>query len=259
MLDGPIVALIRVSLITAIQYRSNFVVELLVSAGTAFMGLVPLVFVFDHAATLGGWTFHESLLVTAFFLLLSGIVGAFVAPNLNAVVEGVRKGNFDYLLIRPVDAQLLASAQKVAPARLWEVLAGLLVAGFAFRTLPAPTVGGVLAAFAMLLAGLAAMYSVWIGVICLSFRFVRVDNLSFLLTAITDAGRWPITVYKGWARIALTVVVPVALTTSFPAMALLGKMDGALALQALGIAAALLVGSRLAWTRALRRYTSASS
>ncbi len=259
MLDGPIPALIRVSLITAIQYRSNFVVEMLVSAGTAFMGLVPLIFVFDHATDLGGWTLHESMLVTAFFLLLSGLVGAFVAPNLNAVVEAVRKGSFDYLLIRPVDAQLLASAQRVAPARLWEVLAAVIVGGFAFRELPAPTLGGVLAAAGMLMAGLAAMYSVWISVICLSFRFVRVDNLSFLLGAITDAGRWPITVYKGWARLALTVVVPVALTTSYPAMALLGRMDGSLAVQALGIAAALLVISRALWVRSLRRYTSASS
>lgn len=259
MLDGPIAGLVRAALITAIQYRSNFLIEMLVSAATAFMGLVPLLFVFDHASQIGGWTLHESMLVTSFFLLLSGLVGTFVAPNLNAVVDGVRKGNFDYLLIRPVDAQLLASAQRVAPARLWEILAAAVVAGFAYRELPAPSVGGVVAAFAMLGAGVTAMYSVWIGVICLSFRFVRVDNLSFLLGAITDAGRWPITVYKGWARVALTVVVPVALTTSFPAMALLGRMDSSLAVQAVVIAVVLLGASRFAWTRSLRRYTSASS
>lgn len=259
MLDGPLFGLLRVSLVTALQYRSNFLVEMIVSAGTALMGLIPLVFVFDHAASIGGWSFHEALLVTAFFLVLSGLVGAFVAPNLNAVVEGVRRGNFDYLLIRPVDAQLLASAQKVAPAKLWELVAGVGVGLYAFRVLPAPTLGGALGALGLLLAGLAAMYSVWLGVICLSFRFVRVDNLSYLLTAITDAGRWPISVYKGFARVALTVVVPVALTTSFPAMALLGRMDGLLAAQALVIAAGALAISRALWKRALRHYTSASS
>jgi len=259
VLEGPLPGLVRVAVMTALQYRSNFILEFFVGAGTAATGLLPLVFVYDHAAKVGGWTFPEALLVTAFFLLLSSLVGMFVEPNLSAVVEGVRSGQLDYLLIKPVDSQLLASAQKVAPARVWEAVAGAGVLGWAFRSLPAPPPEGVLAAAGLLLAGIAAMYSLWIGVICLSFRFVRVDNLRYLLSAITDAGRWPVNVYTGWVRLALTVVVPVALTTSYPALALLGRLDGSLALEAVIVAVVALGLSRRAWKGALRHYTSASS
>lgn len=252
-------ALLRVALMTALQYRSNFVLEFFTGLGAAAMAALPLVFVFDHATTVAGWTFHESLLVTAFFLILTGLVGSLVEPNLSAVVEGVRTGQLDYLLLKPVDAQVLASAQRFAPARLWDAIAGLVIGGWGLSALPAPTPAGVAAAAALLLAGLAAMYSVWIGVVCLSFWFVRVDNLRFLLSALTDAGRWPVHVYKGWARLALTVVLPVALVTSYPALALLGRLDPGLGVQALVVATVMLAVSRWMWRRALGHYTSASS
>jgi ABC-2 type transport system permease protein len=53
--------------------------------------------------------------------------------------------------------------------------------------------------------------------------------------------------------------VPVALVTSYPALALLGRLDTGLAVQAVAVAIGMLVVSRLAWVQALRHYTSASS
>ena len=126
-------------------------------------------------------------------------------------------------------------------------------------TLPAPSAADWLAAGVLLLAGLAAVYGLWILVICTSFYFVRVDNLRYLLGAVVDAGRWPVTVYTGWTRAFLTMVVPVALVTSYPAMALLGRIDGPLLAQAVGVGIGMLFVSRFAWVRALRHYTSASS
>ncbi|MFZ5478632.1 MAG: ABC transporter permease [Myxococcota bacterium] len=252
-------ALLRVALMTAMQYRESFVVEVLVGMGTAASVVIPLVFVYEHAATVSGWTFHEALLVTAFFLVLEGLVGMLVEPNLGAIVEGIRSGQLDYLLLKPPDAQLVASLQRVSPARGWDVLAGVGVAGYALSHTGAPSAAEGLAAVALLGAGLAAIYGLWVLVVCTSFWFVRVDNLRYLLGAVLDAGRWPVTVYRGWVRRVLTIVIPVAVVTSYPALALLGRLDHALAWQAVAVAAGMLAISRFAWVQALRRYTSASS
>jgi ABC-type uncharacterized transport system permease subunit len=56
-----------------------------------------------------------------------------------------------------------------------------------------------------------------------------------LLGAIVDAGRWPVGVYRGAARVLLTVIVPVALVTSGPAMALTGRLAPAFAAQAIAV------------------------
>ncbi len=256
---GVLLALVRVALMTAMQYRASFLLEFFVGLGTTAGVALPLLFVYDHTASVAGWSLPEALLVGAFFLVLQALVGGLVEPNLGALVEGVRSGQLDYLLLKPPDAQFVASFQRVAPARLWDLLGGFVVGAYALSRLPTPTLGGAVTAAGLLVAGLAAVYGLWVLVICTSFWFVRVDNLRYLLGAVVDAGRWPVTIYTGWVRVFLTVFVPVALVTSYPALALLGRLDPTLALQAVAVGLGMLVVSRLAWVQALRHYTSASS
>lgn len=254
-----LVALGRVALMNALQYREGFLVEFLVGSGNVVAILLPLAVVFGQSPDVAGWTWDQSLLVTGFFLLTSAVMGGLVEPNLGAVVEGIRQGQMDYLLVKPVDAQLVSSLMRVAPAKIWDAIAAVGVIAWGLRGTGVPGPLPLLACATMLVAGLMAMYSLWLLVICLSFWFVRVDNLRYLLGAVTDAGRWPVDVYRGVARAVLTVVVPVALATSWPAMALLDRLDGALITQAIAVGGGSLLLSRWAWKRALRSYSSASS
>jgi ABC-2 type transport system permease protein len=50
----------------------------------------------------------------------------------------------------------------------------------------------------------------------------------------------------------LTVVVPVAFMTTFPAQALLGRLEGWLAIAAIGLAAGLFLLASALWRYALR-------
>ncbi len=252
-------ALLRVSSMVAFQYRASFLFELLVGAVNTVGVVIPLWTIFGHWDAVAGWSFPEALLVTACFQLLSAAMGGLVEPNLGAVVEGVRNGQFDYLLLKPADAQLVASLHRADPARIWDLFGAVAVLSWALVQLPTPSPAQIAAALVLLVAGFAAMYSLWVLVICLSFYFVRVDNLRYLLTSITDAGRWPVSVYSGFVRMFLTVIVPVALVTSWPAMALTGRMTSGLLLQGVLVALGMLALSRYAWVRAIRRYASASS
>jgi ABC-2 type transport system permease protein len=104
------------------------------------------------------------------------------------------------------------------------------------------------------------LYSVWILVISAAFFVVKVDNLSYLFVSIFDAARWPADVFRGVLRAIFTFVVPLAIMTTFPARALLGKDFGpADAAGALAGAVAFAGFARFVWLRSIGRYTSASS
>lgn len=255
-----LVALARVALLNAAAWRVSFLVEVLVGTTSTIAMLLPLWIVFQHQPVVAGWSLPEAATVMAFFLLLSGVVGMLIEPNLGAIVEGVRSGSLDYLLLKPVDALLVASAQRLNPAKAWDLLAGAGLLAWALHGLPAAPrpADGLLAAL-LFAAGLLAIYALWVLVICTSFWFVRVDNLRFLLGAVLDAGRWPVDVYQGALRWLLTLVVPVALVTSWPALALRGALSAGAVLQALLCSAALFGLARFGWRAALRDYTSASS
>ena len=87
--------------------------------------VVPLLVVFDHRASVAGWGFHQSLVVVGWFLVMKGILEGAVNPSLASVVEHIRKGTLDFVLLKPADAQFLVSTARFQPWRVVDVAAGL--------------------------------------------------------------------------------------------------------------------------------------
>ena len=253
-------ALVRVSLALLLQYRLEAVVEGLLSVLGLGTALVPLWVVFGNRAAVEGWTYPEVLLVVGWFTLLKAVLEGTINPSLLAVIDHVRKGTLDFVLLKPADAQLLVSFSKVEPARAVDALSGLAIFAWSFHLLgrwPGPAELG--AALLMLGAALAVLYSIAILVVSVAFVAVRVDNLIFLFGSLFDLARWPSTLFRGALGLIFTFVLPLALMTTYPALALLGKLSLPTALGALSGAAVFAALARFTWVSSLRRYTSASS
>jgi ABC-2 type transport system permease protein len=253
-------AQLRTSLTTAMQYRADFVLQGVLSVMWMGAALVPLLVIFERRQTMAGWTWPQALVVIGWFTAVKAVLEGAVSPSLTAVVEHVRKGTLDFVLLKPADAQFLVSTAKFEPWKVVDLLGSLGIITYALRETgrwPSPVDVG--AAVLMLVVAVLVLYSLWILVVSLSFYVVRVDNLSFLFTTIFDAGRWPIQVFKGAVRFVFTYIFPLALMTTYPAMALLGTLEPVTALYALLGGVAFAAVARLVWLRALGNYTSASS
>jgi ABC-2 type transport system permease protein len=141
-----------------------------------------------------------------------------------------------------------------------DLLGAALVFTYAFRKLGhGPSARGLLLALALLSVATLVLYSLWILVVSASFWVVKVDNLSYLFGSLFDAGRWPIAIFRGALWFVFTFVFPLALMTSYPAMALLARLEPGTAIAALGGGLTFASVARLVWRRALGFYTSASS
>jgi len=248
------------SALTAMQYRADFVVRGLMAVLWMAVTLIPLLVVFGVRDRVAGWTFPESLVVVGWFTLLRAVLEGAVSPSLTAVVEHVRKGTLDFVLLKPADAQFLVSTAKFEPWRVVDVAGALAVFGYAFVHLgrwPSPI--HVLTSLAFLGLAVLVLYSIWIMVVSAAFWVVKVDNLSYLFGSLFDLGRWPISVFKGGLRFVFTFVFPIALMTTTPALALLGRLDARSAVAALVGGIGFAAVARWIWGRALRLYTSASS
>jgi ABC-2 type transport system permease protein len=250
--------------LAAMQYRVDFLVRGLIAFLWSALTLIPLLVVFGVRKQVAGWSFGEALVVVAWFTLLKAILEGAVSPSLTAVVEHVRNGTLDFVLLKPADAQFLVSTAKFEPWRIIDLLGALGIFVYAFRLLgrwPHPT--QLALALVFLVLATMTLYSIWILVVSAAFWVVKVDNLSYLFGSLFDAGRWPIDVFRGVfrgaLRFAFTFIFPLALMTTYPAQALLGKLAPSTALFALAGGLAFATVSRQVWKRALRMYTSASS
>ncbi len=251
---------VRASMLLALQYRQDFVIEGFVSVLWAATALVPLTVAYGQRRSIAGWSHGEALVVLGFFILLQGVLEGAINPSLVGVVEHIRKGTLDFVLMKPADSQFLVSTTRFLPWRAINGLTALAVFVYAFLNLGrAPSAAGVLAALVLLGAAVLLLYSLWILTVSAAFYVVKVDNLTWLFGAIFDAARWPSSVFRGAVRAVFTFVIPLALMTTFPAQALLGTITPLTLASSLGGAVLFAFAARLVWLQSIRKYTSASS
>jgi ABC-2 type transport system permease protein len=250
----------RISAAAGMAYRSDFLIEGVMTIAWAALTLLPLLVLYEGRSSVAGWDVSSALIVMAYFMAIKAVLEGVISPSLIDLVEKIRSGAFDYVLLKPVDAQALISASRFEPWKIFDILGAIGLATYAFYLRgEAPALADVALGLVMFAAGVLAMYSIWIVFAAASFWVVRLDNLTFLIGAIFDTARWPVHVFRGIWRVVFTFVFPIAVMTTYPAMALLGTLDSDTALATLGGSAALLVISRLVWRTAIRNYTSASS
>jgi ABC-2 type transport system permease protein len=251
---------LRASFTVAAQYRFEFLVSGVLSLFWTALSLVPLLVLYQGRQTVVGWTFPEMLVVLGWFALVKGILEGAVNPSLTAVVEHIRKGTLDFVLLKPADAQFLVSTAKFELWRVVDVLGGVAILSVAFHRLGrTPSAAAVVLSLLVLGSATVILYSLWILVVSAAFFVVKIDNLSFLFLSLYDAARWPADVFPGLLRAVFTFVIPLAVLTTLPAKALLGRIGPAEVLATAALAAVFAVVARIVWLRSIGRYTSASS
>ena len=254
-------AFLSLGVLNLLQYRSDFAVSLLNAVINLITQILALSVVFSATADLGGWGPFDLLVLIGIHFFLSGLIGIVMRPSMEALMEGIRLGTFDFLLIKPADSQLLASTQVVRPQAATDVVVGVGVIVFGVTRLDVALGPLDVALFlVMLLAGLVIMYSFLLLLATCAFWFVKLENVLVIFQALFgNAGRWPVTIFPPWLRAFLTFAVPVAFAVTVPAQALTGQLDLTSGLLAVAVAVGFFALSRGFWLVALRRYTGASA
>jgi len=251
---------LRASALLSLQYRYEFLVDGPIEFFWAITMIIPLMIVFQGRTSVAGWTLGEALVVSGWFVLLQGILEGAINPSLTSVVEHIRKGTLDFILLKPADAQFLVSTAKFEPWRAMNILTGIGVFIYAFHLLGRPpSVLGLLSSILLLATSSLLLYSLWILTVSAAFYVVKVDNLTYFFSSIFDAARWPSSVFRGVLSFIFTFVIPLALMTTYPAQAMLGKLSAATLLSAVIGSLLFALLARLIWLQSISKYTSASS
>ncbi|WP_406044078.1 ABC-2 family transporter protein [Micromonospora sp. NBC_00898] len=249
----------RAAVAGELEYRLNFLSHAALSAFWMVWAAAGASVYFRFTGAVAGWTHAEVLVVIGLFFTLNGLRQALLQPNLERMTEYVRRGTLDFLLTKPFDAQLLVSLRHVRINNLLDPALGLTL------TLVGVVLSGrgvsvaALASFLLLLACAALlMYALSVVLMALALVMLAAEELDRVSFAFVELSRFPVQMYRDPAQTVLTVV-PVAFLTTFPASALLGRLDAYLLPIAVAVAGGAVVLATLAWRRCLRSYAGASS
>jgi ABC-2 type transport system permease protein len=138
---GLVALQLRISAASGMAYRANFVLEGAMSLLWIGLTLVPLLVLFEQRESVNGWDASSALVVIGYFTALRALLEGVISPSLTDLVERIRTGAFDYVLLKPVDAQVVMSASRLQPWKLLDLLGALAIVIWAFVQRGAPPPG----------------------------------------------------------------------------------------------------------------------
>jgi ABC-2 type transport system permease protein len=250
----------RTSIQADMEYRVDFFARVIASLLGLLTTVGSLSIAYGYTDNLRGWTFAQAMVLLSVYYLMDGLVEMFIGPNMRQIASQVREGTLDFILMKPVNSQFMASFRLLNVWRAANALVGLGLSVYTISRLSI-SMGPIQAlAFALtVLVGLSIIYAFWLILVTLTFWFVRVDNIEQIVWQAFEAARYPIEIYPAWLRSTLTYLVPVVFIVTVPASALAGRLSGTTLLAALAVGAALLIGASAFWRFGLRSYTGASA
>jgi ABC-2 type transport system permease protein len=255
---------LQIGIANELQYRANFLIQVLESFIALGVGLLGLWLVFNQVSSLNGWQPPQLLVVMGIYILMGGVVRAAIQPNMQRLMDDIRVGTLDFVLTKPADAQVLVSVREFRFWQLVDVVVGLIVIGSGLTRmrqagLAQMSLAPFLAFAVTLVLGLILLYCFWMMLTSVAFWIVRADEMVNLFEGVYAAGRWPVTIYPGWLRYTLTFLIPVAFTVTIPAEALTGRLTVGAVLGAAALAGLMLALTRLVWRLGVKNYSGASA
>ena len=182
--------------------------------------------------------------------------------NVDVIEAGfpvISEGDFDFYLVQPCSPLFRMTCSSVDFLDIITIIPVIVMTGMVFARLP-PLGWERYAAYGLLMAnGVALIYAIHILVAALAVRTQELESAIWIYRDVMFMGKFPVDVYAPAVRWALTIGIPIAVMTTFPAKALLGRLSPLWVAYAFALTAVALPLSWLFWKNSVARYTSSSS
>jgi len=255
-------ALWRNSVTREMQFKSNFLLWIVVEALWFGLQIAFMSIIYGHTEAVAGWTRWEVILLVGCSHFIQQVFTALFLTNLTDISEHIRTGRLDFMLLLPVNTRFLVSFRKVDLGAFVNAASALAVMAWALRHLGRWPGLGEIAGFVLLsVAGLLVHYSLMFLLTSVAFWTVRVQGVVWGYYNLFNIARIPEgAIPKGAYRAVFTWVFPMILVSNVPSQTLLGTLRSPFPALALVFLSGACFGvSEWVWRRALRRYASASA
>ncbi|MFD2077588.1 ABC-2 type transport system permease protein [Actinopolymorpha cephalotaxi] len=242
------------------HYRAHFVTTLAVGVVQLGLALVPILLLYGYTDDLRGWSQAQVLTLVGVYQVVTGVLAAFVAPNLNRMTTYITEGELDVVLVRPVSSQFYLTLRWINVAELGNVASGLVLLVFGLvRSGVTPNPLEIVQALVLAACGTVLLAGVWCAMSFSAFWIQSVNPIGMLYTSLAESGRYPLVFFPFAVRTFLTFVFPVAFASTLPAQALHGGVGWLPVVGGVALTAVVVALVRAQWRRGLRSYASASS
>lgn len=250
---------IKNCIIQQMEYRSNFIINILVECMFLLSKLLYVFIVYKVGNNISGLTSDQVILFIGTFMILTAIYTGFFMENFYAISEKVKKGDLDLLITKPISLQFQLTLRGVNIALpIPNIIAGVVMVTTAWSRLAIPiNVVNILLYLGLLVCGVILTYSVYLFPQLLSFWIVKTSSIVEITDKLWDFNNMPMSIYNKWMKRIGTFVIPVFVITNFPVMSVVGTLSFIQKIWAVIAPLFFFLLARLSWRYAIKHYSSA--
>lgn len=250
----------RLSWLSSMEYRVNFLMWLLVDASWAVMDLIFFNTLVQNLGSLGHWTRGEVFIVVGMFRLLQVPIWGWMFQSFSRIPNMISKGELDMVLTKPFDSQYGVSFRNFSINMISSLVTGIFYIVMGYNIMhQVPSSLNIFYFVWLLIVSTGLIYGVYFLTISLSLFFDRLNNIHHLFPHFFDAARYPREIYPVPLQLIFLTIWPMVLIISVPAETLFGRPNWLLIAWLHVLAIIFFFIGRFVWTKGLRRYSSASS
>jgi ABC-2 type transport system permease protein len=241
-------------------YRADFFIWSVVTIGWFIFNIVFWQLLFANVDSIAGWSKGQVFVLQGFYLMLDFVIWGIFYGSLRYFPQKVHRGELDFHLTKPVNAQFLVSFNQYNLNQLTSLMLGVCLLAYGLNLDQiSPSITDIIYAFIIFLIGSIFIYSGYFITVCAAFWLDRLNNIVYLFPGIRAFYRVPRPAYRGYLGIIFTFIIPATLITTLPSKTLFGQYSYQLVLYLFIFALITLKLSNWIFKRGLMQYSSANS
>ncbi len=240
-------------------YPAETFSDLGVAVYWVILSLVSLSVLSYQVDAIAGWNRYHLFLVQGVYSVLIGLVYGFFMKNFTTTIEEIWQGTFDYKLLKPLDAQFLATVGYIRLRSFVRLSIGVGLIVYSLLALKiAPSLIQIGVFMIMLGCGLVVSYALLVLSVVVALYSPHIFNLADALANLISLSRYPLVIFRVFGDVWIYILLPLVIMSSVPAQVLLGRPDYPLILLSGAFSLIAFVGMRYFWKWSLRHYNSVS-
>ncbi|MFF2885640.1 ABC transporter permease [Paenibacillus sp. NPDC057967] len=247
---------------TRLTYRADFWIEVISDLLFQGMNLIFILIVFQHTASLGGWSELEVVFVYGFFMIPYGIFGTLFSIW-NFSERYIVKGEMDRVLTRPAHSLFQVLFENVDPPSLIGSFVGAGIMAYCWSQMGLPfSIMDLVMLFLFIIGAVLIYAGLYTALNAISFYSDAPTGIVPLMYNIQNYGRYPVNIYNKIIRFMLTWLLPFAFVGVIPASYFLEQKSDDISQLALltPVMGLIVFGLGLAfWNHGVKRYRGAGS
>lgn len=221
--------------------------------------IILLNVIFNGNSEYVGWTKPQAYLVLGIWNLVNYSSWSFFGVNLVYLENKILKGDFDYILLKPMSSWWLASFADFFIYNFVTAIAGIvLIAYYLIIEWSSITIINIIFGLIGILISILIWYFIYLFFASFTISNPRSGFLS-ITKELLGITKYPIDIFGKSLELIFYTIIPIAFVTTVPSNLIIGRISPIYIIYGLIIAIILGTISISTWNKNIKKYTSASS